>query len=153
MALIKCNECGKNVSDKAESCPNCGAPVNEKIIIKKERTCQNCGGAVNNNAYKCPHCYSILEEEENVKYEQPGQTNILSVTGFLFGLISLFIDILGLFGVVAVILSGVGLTQINNRNEKGTGFAVFGFIFGLISIGYFIYKIIAYEQLVSVFFQ
>jgi len=27
MALIKCDECGENVSDKAKSCPNCGAPV------------------------------------------------------------------------------------------------------------------------------
>ena len=27
MALIKCPECGKDVSDRAESCPNCGCPV------------------------------------------------------------------------------------------------------------------------------
>lgn len=25
MALIKCNECGKEISDTAVSCPNCGA--------------------------------------------------------------------------------------------------------------------------------
>lgn len=27
MALIKCAECGKDVSDKAASCPNCGSPI------------------------------------------------------------------------------------------------------------------------------
>ena len=27
MALIKCNECQKEISDKATTCPNCGAPV------------------------------------------------------------------------------------------------------------------------------
>lgn len=27
MALIKCIECGKDISDKAGSCPNCGCPV------------------------------------------------------------------------------------------------------------------------------
>ena len=27
MALIKCSECGKEVSDKAQSCPNCGCPI------------------------------------------------------------------------------------------------------------------------------
>ena len=27
MALIKCNECGQSMSDKADVCPNCGAPV------------------------------------------------------------------------------------------------------------------------------
>ena len=27
MALISCTECGKEVSDKASSCPGCGAPI------------------------------------------------------------------------------------------------------------------------------
>ena len=27
MALVKCGECGKDISDKAIACPNCGAPV------------------------------------------------------------------------------------------------------------------------------
>ena len=27
MALIKCSECGKEISDKATTCPNCGCPV------------------------------------------------------------------------------------------------------------------------------
>lgn len=27
MALIKCNECGHEVSDKASACPNCGCPI------------------------------------------------------------------------------------------------------------------------------
>lgn len=30
MSLIKCSECGKKVSDKATTCPNCGCPVNDK---------------------------------------------------------------------------------------------------------------------------
>ena len=33
MALINCSECGKEVSDKAKACPNCGCPINEE---KKE---------------------------------------------------------------------------------------------------------------------
>ena len=33
MALIKCKECGKDVSSEAKQCPNCGAP------IKKSRGC------------------------------------------------------------------------------------------------------------------
>ena len=27
MALIRCPECGKEISDKAEACPNCGYPI------------------------------------------------------------------------------------------------------------------------------
>jgi len=30
MALIKCKECGKEISDKAESCPNCGNVIKER---------------------------------------------------------------------------------------------------------------------------
>ena len=31
MALIKCYECGKKISDLAEFCPHCGAP-NDQIV-------------------------------------------------------------------------------------------------------------------------
>lgn len=34
MALIQCPECGKKVSDKAPTCPNCGAPIRAHIIEK-----------------------------------------------------------------------------------------------------------------------
>ena len=46
MAIIECKECKHNISTKASSCPNCGAPVPKKsnkikedyeeIVIKKE---------------------------------------------------------------------------------------------------------------------
>lgn len=31
MALIKCPECSKEISDKANSCPNCGCPLTDLI--------------------------------------------------------------------------------------------------------------------------
>ena len=36
--LIKCNECGKEVSDKANTCPNCGAPIKEDEIKREIKT-------------------------------------------------------------------------------------------------------------------
>lgn len=40
MALIKCKECGKEISDQAEICPNCGyklkkEKVSQKVIVEK----------------------------------------------------------------------------------------------------------------------
>lgn len=35
MAMMTCAECGKNVSDRAESCPGCGAPIGGVQTIEK----------------------------------------------------------------------------------------------------------------------
>lgn len=37
MAIIKCAECEHQISSKAESCPNCGYPINKKKLIVKQR--------------------------------------------------------------------------------------------------------------------
>ncbi len=46
MALIKCNECGKDVSEKAESCPNCGAPVEVKAKSFRLSKSEKKGGCI-----------------------------------------------------------------------------------------------------------
>ena len=38
MALIKCSECGRNVSDKASACPNCGCPISAMELHHEEIT-------------------------------------------------------------------------------------------------------------------
>ena len=50
MALIKCKECGQEISDKAMTCPKCGAPV-ERMI-----SCTECGTQMSENAKACPNC-------------------------------------------------------------------------------------------------
>ena len=42
--LIKCTECGHDVSDKAESCPNCGCPVSEILQVLKKGIFCNING-------------------------------------------------------------------------------------------------------------
>ncbi len=42
MALIKCPECGKEISDKASACPNCGMPLRREdcgtydVVVTRE---------------------------------------------------------------------------------------------------------------------
>ena len=43
MALIKCPECGKDISDKATACPNCGNPMNQQIQQEEYLCCPKCG--------------------------------------------------------------------------------------------------------------
>ena len=49
MALIKCYECSAEISDKANCCPKCGAPV----IVHKWR-CSKCGNMISEEP--CPYC-------------------------------------------------------------------------------------------------
>lgn len=43
MALIKCPECGKEISDKAIACPNCGNPMNQQAQQEEYLCCPKCG--------------------------------------------------------------------------------------------------------------
>lgn len=47
MAIIKCPECGGNVSDMAKACPHCGFELNR---------CPECGGIIKEGVSNCPHC-------------------------------------------------------------------------------------------------
>ena len=53
MAIIKCPECGHQISDKAPVCPNCVIEKAGKII-----TCPNCGETYFNSEGSCPHCHN-----------------------------------------------------------------------------------------------
>ena len=35
MALIKCSECGKEISDKAKKCPHCDFKINDRTDKKQ----------------------------------------------------------------------------------------------------------------------
>lgn len=53
MAIIKCPECGHQISDKAPVCPNCGVEIAGKII-----KCSHCGHVYFNDEASCPHCHT-----------------------------------------------------------------------------------------------
>ena len=86
MALIKCPECGKEISDMANSCPNCGYPIKEntqhnentkkiyEYICDSDKCISMCPVKEFNNflgaTCKCPDCGAIAEytETEAVSY-------------------------------------------------------------------------------------
>ena len=80
MALIKCPECGRQVSDKARACPGCGCPVadetsedeilNTKSTDAPDSTKIMSSSQNNGSAIKCPKCRSSDWRLASVVYEE-----------------------------------------------------------------------------------
>lgn len=70
MALIKCPECGNEVSENAATCPNCGNPIAQKeqrpqqprplppptLQQVPKKRCKHCKAEIPAHAKVCPHC-------------------------------------------------------------------------------------------------
>jgi DNA-directed RNA polymerase subunit RPC12/RpoP len=83
MALINCNECGKEVSEKAVSCPTCGNPINSIKEIEEEYLC-------------CPKCNS-----KELHSEQKGFSGGKALAGAL------------LTGGIGILAGTIGSRDVN----------------------------------------
>ena len=54
MALIKCSDCGEQISDRAKQCPHCGCSVDRHQ--HQSKTCPECGQEVDVSVMLCPNC-------------------------------------------------------------------------------------------------
>lgn len=71
MAMIKCRNCGAEISDKAERCVKCGFAVNEPRLI----CCKECGKVIDVTEEICPYCgcpndkfkVSVTNKSNNIK--------------------------------------------------------------------------------------
>lgn len=61
MALIKCPECGKEVSDKAPACIHCGFPLQSSNI-----KCPECGKEISDNEQVCIYCGFPLQSNNTI---------------------------------------------------------------------------------------
>ena len=64
MSLIKCPECGHQVSSKAETCPECGVRIAGNV-----KRCPVCQNTVLMCATSCPHCHTQFEAEPEAVQE------------------------------------------------------------------------------------
>ena len=53
--LIKCPECGHQVSDQAKTCPECGIEIAGKIT-----RCPDCGEIIFKEQAACPNCHCVI---------------------------------------------------------------------------------------------
>ena len=82
MALMKCPDCGKDVSSAAPSCPACGRPIAPPVApqqavpptapsqptpVGSTRSCPKCQISIPATAYACPYCKKRLRTSETMK--------------------------------------------------------------------------------------
>ena len=65
MALIKCKECGHEVSDKASACPNCGCPIEKGLV------CDECGASISETDEMCPNCGNPIKSKNGFNWKKP----------------------------------------------------------------------------------
>ena len=69
MALIKCPECQKDMSDTLDACPHCGfKKIKEVETVKptaNNTVCSNCGKQYYIGANKCPYCKTQNQNKVN----------------------------------------------------------------------------------------
>ena len=136
MALIKCYECGAQISDQATSCPKCGAPLKNIIIcedcgneiiegmeacpkcgcpVEKRITCEDCGAEVLESMEACPKCgcpnplYNTFQKENVEK----------SLSGYnakKYYIVIICIIAAALFLVLAI--KGIGIFLNNNDSDN-----------------------------------
>lgn len=97
MALIKCTECGKDVSEKATACPNCGCPI-EEIVIKIEE-----------NAKLKTECTKLqpnkLNEETTASLEKADSPKERPLQQML------------IFPAILIVICVIGFSLINFKNK------------------------------------
>lgn len=69
MAIIRCPECGHQISDRAPICPSCGVEISGKIT-----KCKQCGNVYFNDKDRCPNCNAANIPQQTTVQQTPATT-------------------------------------------------------------------------------
>ncbi len=100
--LIPCPDCGRMVSKLAKSCPRCGRPLESQPPVPS--------GSV-----------AATRTDTAGKHN-----NGMALTGFAFGLASIFLYGIGIVPILGIVFSGLGLGTFKSRVEKNRWMAGVG---------------------------
>lgn len=103
MSLIKCSECGKEVSDLAKTCPNCGAPIFKYVSSTESNFTED-------------HPSYNVEDGKNNTAVMRKKHSTLSIVAFV-------LSFLGYFSVIGLIVAIVDLVKKNVTKKHGFSIA------------------------------
>ncbi len=155
MALIKCSECGKQISDKSKVCIHCGCPIETR---KKDKIiCNECGNELNKNDNVCKKCgYPIIKKEipknkikdvsdKSKSIAENKNNKILLIIGCIIGGIIILgiignmmtptTNIIGTWEYTTILSGNTGYVERYEFKENGKAILQTGAYSGLISKG------------------
>ena len=79
-----------------------------------------------------------MNENNNINYPEKQNDSVSEtiIVGFVLGLISCFLDFFGIVGIIAIVFSAIGLSQLSRTNQKGKVLAIIGLVLGIINVIY-----------------
>lgn len=143
VALIKCRECGKEMSDRAKLCPNCGIENNFMF-------CPECDKQLSRKANMCPGCGYSFERNIERKSNNLG----LAIAGFVCSAVSLLlINPFGILSILGIIFGGIAVSTNKKENgeawkavwsykNKARGFGLGGLCGGICSLVLYVLNLI-----------
>lgn len=121
----------------AKKCPNCKQEVAEDDVF-----CIKCGKKIESKKQEEKVVEKTVEKKNTSTTSSTSTTsktgtNSLALVGFIVSLVSTLLCC-GLFNVISLVLSIVGMVQANDYNGNGKGFALAGIIISAIPIAIWI---------------
>ena len=116
-----------------KTCPQCYTQMKDEA-----RFCPQCGITITGNVNPTSMTTNVSVTPVAV---MPEQNNAYALAGFITALVSLVLNIFGVVGLAATILSGIGLSQ-TKPNKRSRGLANTGLTIGLISLFYGLIQIL-----------
>lgn len=115
MALITCPECGKQISDLAQSCPNCGFPIgfmSSKNEEKNEEVSKENSKENEKRYYENANSFNKNQKEQPIRayVHETKKYSVLSIIAFIF-------SILGFTFFIGIIFSAIDLYRKDGKKK------------------------------------
>ena len=87
--------------------------------------CKVCGKEINDQAVICPHCGCAVEKKQE-EVEKP--ISILSILGFVLGLVGIFFSYYLILPIAGLVISICGVYRAKKCNQKLAGLGIAGIV-------------------------
>lgn len=148
MGLIKCPECGREISDKSDVCIGCGFPIKKYVdnrenysdFKNEEQTtvgneiivCKSCGEKNNKGDTYCKSCGTKLTDSENIMFELTDDKKKVSKLSVL----AVACSFLGKYSYIGAILAFIDICiRKKNKQYKFSYFAICASIVIMLAVG------------------